>query len=94
MCYLPIITAMLFTSFCATAIVGTLVAHLNAKKSELNNTFLDPLSILLPCLTAKVFPALARPTHAHNNFTNLPLVNIFNAQCALHYSNEKFSILA
>ena len=27
--YLPIITAMLFTSFCATAIVGTLVARLN-----------------------------------------------------------------
>ena len=29
-CYLPIITAMLFTSLCATAIVGTLVARLNA----------------------------------------------------------------
>ena len=28
--YLPIITAMLFTSLCATAIVGTLVARLNA----------------------------------------------------------------
>ena len=28
-CCLPIITAMLFTSFCATAIVGTLVARLN-----------------------------------------------------------------
>ena len=30
MCYLPIITVMLFTSLCATAIVGTLVACLNA----------------------------------------------------------------
>ena len=29
-CYLPIITAMLFTSLCATAIIGTLVAGLNA----------------------------------------------------------------
>ena len=29
-CYLPIITAMLFTSLCATAIVGTLVARLIA----------------------------------------------------------------
>ena len=33
--------------------------------------------ILLPRPTAKVFPALARPTHSHNNFTNPPLVNIF-----------------
>ena len=29
-CYLPIITAMLFTNLCATAIVGTLVARFNA----------------------------------------------------------------
>ena len=29
-CYLPIITVMLFISLCATAIVGTLVARLNA----------------------------------------------------------------
>ena len=75
--YLLIITAMLFTSLCATAIVGTLIARLNALKSELNNKFLDPLPILLPRPTAKVFPALERPTHAHNKFTNLPLVNIF-----------------
>ena len=32
---------------------------------------------LLPRTTAKAFPALARPTYAHNNFTNSPLVNIF-----------------
>ena len=36
-----------------------------------------PLPIFLPRTTAKVFPALARPTYAHNNFTNPPLVNIF-----------------
>ena len=30
MCYLPIITAMLFISLCATAVVGTFVARLNA----------------------------------------------------------------
>ena len=41
------------------------------------NTFLNSLPILLPCPTAKVFTPLARPTHAHSNFTNLPLVNIF-----------------
>ena len=29
-CYLTIITVMLFISLCATAIVGTLVTHLNA----------------------------------------------------------------
>ena len=29
-CYLPIITAMLFTSLCATAIVGMLVARLSS----------------------------------------------------------------
>ena len=72
-----IITAILFTSFCATVIVGTLVGRLNGYKSKLNNMFLDPSLILLPWSTAKVFAALARPTHAHNNFTNLPLVNIF-----------------
>ena len=33
--------------------------------------------ILLPRPTTKVFPAPARLTHAHNNFMNLPLVNIF-----------------
>ena len=76
-CYLPIITAMLFTSLCSTSIVGTLIACLNAEKSELNNTFQDPLSILLPGTTAKAFPALSRTTYAHNNFTNPPLVNIF-----------------
>ena len=76
-CYLPIITAMLFTSLCATVIVGVLAACLNAYKSESNNTFLYPLPILLPRTTSKVFPALARPTYTHNNFTNLPLVNIF-----------------
>ena len=76
-CYLPIITAMLFTSFCATAIVGTLVARLNGWKSELNNTFLNPSPILVPRPTAKVFPALAKTTYAHNNFTNPLLVNIF-----------------
>ena len=31
----------------------------------------------MPRPTAKVFPALSRTTHAHNNFTNPPLVNIF-----------------
>ena len=25
----------------------------------------------------QTFPALAKPTYAHNNFTNLPLINIF-----------------
>ena len=68
---------MLFISLCATAIVITLVAHLNVKKSELNNTFLDPSPILMPRPTGKVFPALAKPTNAHNNFMNLPLVKIF-----------------
>ena len=38
---------------------------------------LDPSPILVPRPTAKVFPALARTTYAHNNFTNPPLVNIF-----------------
>ena len=76
-CYLPIITAMSFTSLCATATVGMLVACLNAQKSESNNTFQDSSPILLPHTTAKAFPALARPTYAHNNFTNPPFVNIF-----------------
>ena len=31
-CYLPIITAMLFTSLCATAIVGMLVTRLNGRR--------------------------------------------------------------
>ena len=38
---------------------------------------LNPSPILVPRPTAKVFPALARTTKAHNNFTNPPLVNIF-----------------
>ena len=40
-------------------------------------TFLNPSPILVPRPTAKVFPALARTTYGHNNFTNPPLVNIF-----------------
>ena len=54
-----------------------LVARLNAKKSELNNTFLDPSPRPPARTTAKAFSALKRPTYAHNNFTNPPLVNIF-----------------
>ena len=68
-----IITAISFASLCATVIVK----RLNAWKSESNNTFLDPSSILLPRTTAKAFPVLAKPTCVHNNFTNSPLVNIF-----------------
>ena len=68
---------MFFTSLCAIAIVGMLIAGLNASKSESNNTFLDLSLILLPRTTAKAFPALAKPTFAHNNSTNPPLVNIF-----------------
>ena len=95
MCYLPIITAMLFTSLCATAIVSTLVTHLNTWKSELNNTFQDPSPILLPCTTAKAYPTLARPTYANNNFINLPLPNIFlTMPNALYTTTTKnFSIL-
>ena len=88
-CYLPIITAMSFTSLCATVIVGTLVAHLNALKSESNNMFLDPSPILLPRTTAKAFPALARPTFAHSNFTNLPLVNILTMPNAFFTTTMK-----
>ena len=54
------------------------------------------IAILLPRTTAKAFPALARPTHAHNNFTNPPLVNIFlttpNALFTITTKNFLFSL--
>ena len=46
------------------------------QEERIKQHFLDPSPILLPRPTAKVFPSLASPTHAHN-FMNLPLVNIF-----------------
>ena len=75
--------------------VGTLVARLSARKSESNNTSQNRLPILLLHTSVKAFPALVR-TPVPNNFTNPPSVNIFltNAQCALHYNKDKFSVLA
>ena len=87
---------MSFTSLCATAIIGMLVARLNAWKSELSNTFQDPSPNLLPCTTAKAFLALARPTFIHNDFTNPPLFNIFltmpNALLTTTTTNFLFSL--
>ena len=62
---------MLFISLCATAIVGTLVARLNAIEERIKQNV--PRSIANPPAS----PNCQRPTHAHNNFTNPPLVNIF-----------------
>ena len=58
-----------FVCHCDSRYVGRTSQRL---EERIKNTFLHPSSILLSHTTAKVFPALARPTHAHNNFTNPP----------------------
>ena len=63
-----------FVCHCNSWYIGRTSQHL---EEQLNNMFLDPLSILLPHITAKIFPALARLTYTHNNFINLSLINIF-----------------
>ena len=87
---------MSFTSLCATAIVGTLVSRLNAYKSESNNTFQDPIanppashnreSLSRSC------KANIRPQQFHESSIGQHFFE--NTQCAVHYNNEKFFILA
>ena len=58
----------------------------------------DPRSIANPPAShnRQVFPALARLTHAHNNFTNPPLVNIFltTPNALFTTATKKLSIIA
>ena len=65
-----------FLCHCDSRYVGRTSQRLEERIKQHVPT-VDPSPILVPRPTAKVFPALARPTHAHNNFTNPPLVNIF-----------------
>ena len=82
-----------FVCHCDSRYVGRTSQRL---EEQIKQNVSDPWAILLPRPTAKVFPALARPTHAHNNFTNPPLVNFFlttfNASFTTATKNFLFSL--
>ena len=62
-----------FVCHCNSRYVGCTSQRLEQQIKQHVSRFLAQL----PRTTVKAFPALARPTYAHNNFTNPPLVNIF-----------------
>ena len=88
---------MLFTSFCATAIVGTYVGHTSQRLEERIKQHV-PRSIGNPPAShnrqslSRSCKANIHPQQFHESAIGQYLLD--NAQCALHYNNEKFSILA
>ena len=59
---------------CDSRYVGRISQRLEERiKQHLPRSIINPRA----SVNRQVFPALARTTHAHNNFTNPPLVNIF-----------------
>ena len=96
-CYLPILTTMLFTSLCATAIVGRYVGRTSQRleeriKQHVLKSIANPPALHNRQSLSRSCKANIGPQQFHEFATDQHLFD--NTQCALHYSLKKFSILA